>query len=77
MLSKKILNKGQVVIPKAIRDLLGIQEGDKVFIDVEGNRIRLEKKHDVVGKLREISQKHKVDISMKEIKEVLSQRHGG
>lgn len=77
MLSKKILNKGQVVIPKAIRDLLGIQEGDKVFIDVEGNRIRLEKEHDVVGKLREISQKHKVDISMKEIKEVLSQRHGG
>lgn len=34
----KITSKGQVTVPKAIRDALGISEGDEVVFRVEGNR---------------------------------------
>ena len=34
----KVTSKGQVTIPKAVRDALGIKEGDEVVFHVEGNR---------------------------------------
>ena len=33
MISKNVLAKGQIVIPKTIRDLLGINVGDKMIVD--------------------------------------------
>ena len=34
----KVTSKGQVTVPKAVRDALGIEEGDEVVFRVEGNR---------------------------------------
>jgi AbrB family looped-hinge helix DNA binding protein len=34
----KVTSKGQVTVPKAVRDALGIKEGDGVAFRVEGNR---------------------------------------
>jgi len=34
----KVTSKGQVTIPKAVRDAMGIKEGDEVVFRVEGNR---------------------------------------
>lgn len=34
----KITSKGQVTVPKAVRDALGIKAGDEVVFRVEGNR---------------------------------------
>lgn len=34
----KITSKGQVTVPKAVREALGISEGDEVIFRVEGNR---------------------------------------
>jgi AbrB family looped-hinge helix DNA binding protein len=34
----KVTSKGQVTLPKAVRDALGIEEGDDVVFRVEGNR---------------------------------------
>lgn len=34
----KVTSKGQVTVPKAVRDALGIKEGDDVTFRVEGNR---------------------------------------
>jgi antitoxin PrlF len=34
----KITSKGQVTVPKAVRDALGIKEGDEVVFRVEGTR---------------------------------------
>lgn len=34
----KVSSKGQVTVPKAVRDALGIEEGDEVVFRVEGNR---------------------------------------
>ena len=34
----KVTSKGQVTVPKAVRDALGIHEGDELIFRVEGNR---------------------------------------
>jgi AbrB family looped-hinge helix DNA binding protein len=34
----RITSKGQVTVPKAVRDVLGIKEGDQVVFRVEGKR---------------------------------------
>lgn len=34
----KVTSKGQVTVPKAVREALGISEGDEVVFRVEGNR---------------------------------------
>jgi AbrB family looped-hinge helix DNA binding protein len=39
----KITSKGQVTVPKAVREALGIKEGDEVVFRVEGNRALLAK----------------------------------
>ena len=33
-----VTSKGQVTVPKAVRDALGIKEGDKLVFRVEGDR---------------------------------------
>lgn len=37
----KVTSKGQVTIPKAVRDALGIGDGDEVGFRVEGDRAML------------------------------------
>ena len=34
----KVTSKGQVTVPKAVRDALGIKEGDEIVFRVEGQR---------------------------------------
>ncbi len=34
----KVTSKGQVTVPKAVREALGIKEGDEIVFRVEGNR---------------------------------------
>lgn len=34
----RVTSKGQITVPKAVRQALGIREGDKVVFRVEGNR---------------------------------------
>ncbi len=37
----KVMSKGQVTIPKSVRDVLGIDCGDKVTFIVEGQNVRV------------------------------------
>lgn len=37
----KVMAKGQVTIPKDIRDILGISNGDRISFIVEGNSVRI------------------------------------
>ncbi|MDZ4828091.1 MAG: AbrB/MazE/SpoVT family DNA-binding domain-containing protein [Actinomycetota bacterium] len=37
-IAAKVTSKGQVTVPKAVREALGIVEGDNVVFRVEGNR---------------------------------------
>ncbi len=40
-ISARLSKKGQFVIPKAIRDILGIREGDEILVTIEGERVVL------------------------------------
>lgn len=37
----KVMAKGQITIPKDVRDVLGVASGDRVTFVVEGNTIRM------------------------------------
>ena len=39
--SAKVMSKGQVTIPKDVRDVLGIKSGDRVTFIVEGKTVRV------------------------------------
>ena len=45
----KITSKGQVTVPKVVRDALGIREGDEVVFRVEGNRAVLARTPDFLA----------------------------
>jgi antitoxin PrlF len=45
----KVTSKGQVTVPKAVREALGIKEGDAVLFRVEGNRAVLAKTADFLS----------------------------
>jgi len=34
----RVSSKGQVTVPKVVRDALGVKEGDEIVFRVEGNR---------------------------------------
>ena len=36
--SARVTSKGQLTVPKAVRDALGIKEGDEITFRIEGNR---------------------------------------
>jgi AbrB family looped-hinge helix DNA binding protein len=44
--SAKITSKGQVTIPKSVRDALGLQEGDELLFRVERSRVVIAKTPD-------------------------------
>jgi AbrB family looped-hinge helix DNA binding protein len=51
----KVTSKGQVTVPKAVRDALGIREGDEIVFRVEGNRAVLARTSaflDMAGSIR-------------------------
>lgn len=39
--SAKVMAKGQVTIPKDIREILGVSSGDRVTFVVEGNTVQI------------------------------------
>lgn len=45
----KVTSKGQVTVPKVVRDALGIEEGDEVIFRVEGRRAVLAKTPDFLS----------------------------
>lgn len=51
----KVSSKGQVTVPKAVRDALGIHEGDEVVFRVEGNRAVLARTPDFLDLAGSIS----------------------
>ena len=45
-----ITQKGQITIPKAIRDLLGLTLGNKVLVSTNNNSVNLSKARDLMDK---------------------------
>jgi AbrB family looped-hinge helix DNA binding protein len=51
----KLTSKGQVTVPKAVREALGIEAGDEVVFHVEGNRAVLARTPDFLSLAGSIS----------------------
>lgn len=45
----KLTSKGQLTVPKVVRDALGLEEGDEVLFHVEGNRAVLARTPDLLA----------------------------
>lgn len=45
----RVSSKGQVTVPKAVRDALGIKEGDEIVFRVQGNRAVLARTPDFLS----------------------------
>jgi len=75
MISRNILAKGQIVIPKTIRELIGINVGDEILIDVKDEKIILSKKQNAKEIFLEVSNKKSHNMSMKKIKKELAARY--
>jgi AbrB family looped-hinge helix DNA binding protein len=44
LITTRVSKKSQIVIPKKIRDIVGISEGDELIVDVEGDKVILKVK---------------------------------
>ncbi len=51
----KMSKKGQIVIPKEIRDKFRIQPGDAVIFKIQGNKITIEKIQEKMSEILESS----------------------
>lgn len=45
----RVTSKGQVTVPKAVRDALGISEGDEIIFRVDGNQAILARTPDFLS----------------------------
>ena len=78
----KVTSKGQITIPIAIRNALGIREGDKILFMEEGNRViltnastnaLLKAQEAFQGVAEELGIKNEEDV-MKLVKEIRAER---
>ena len=53
----KVSSRGQVVIPEAMRKELGINEGTKLIVKEEANRLVIEVEKDFLRRLEELESK--------------------
>lgn len=77
----KVGPKGQIVIPKAIRERLGVRPNDVVFLDIEGERMVVEKPQDPLKVIEETAKRigaKSSQISMGDelYEEVFGGKHG-
>jgi AbrB family looped-hinge helix DNA binding protein len=48
-ISARMTSKGQITVPRAVRDALGLAEGDRVVFRVEGERATLARTPDLLA----------------------------
>jgi AbrB family looped-hinge helix DNA binding protein len=76
----KITKKGQIIIPKAIREKLGLKAGDKIIFESNGNGILIRKKEDsdineIIEEVSGIWKEHPL-FKNKTVKEIIEMIRG-
>ena len=68
----KLSSKGQITLPKEIREKLCLKEGDKVmFIEKEGEIIMLKSAENVINEMREAMKGEAERLGLKNIDDVV------
>lgn len=73
IIKRQIGEKGQVVIPRDIRELLNLSKGSEVIFDVQNNKVEIKQEQNPEEYLKDFldTPKLKKKISMKEIKKTI------
>ena len=64
-LRAKVDNKGRIIIPRSIRDSLGIKSGDELILSVEEDKIVVQKSSDAFDILRTVFKNLEFDRSLR------------
>ena len=71
IIKREIGEKGQVVIPKDIREYLGIRNGDNVVFEIKNDQVMLKQEQDPKEFLDEFLDTPKIKRGKKSIKEMI------
>lgn len=75
---REIGEKGQVVIPKDIREILNLRKGKKIVFEIKDREVSIKPEEDVEEFLKDffsIHEKIKKNITLKEIKKILDGKY--
>lgn len=77
IIKREIGEKGQVVIPKDIRNNLGFEVGVKITFEIEGDKVILKKEEDAEKVVEDFFNTPKISkkISFKELKKVYEEQY--
>ncbi len=75
IIKRKIGEKGQLVIPKDIRNELDLHVNDDVLIEVSDNKILIEKEKDPEEFLKDFLNVPKIKRTKKTIKEMIIEKY--
>ena len=77
IIRREIGEKGQVVIPKDIRDHLGLNIGVNIIFEVKDDEVVLKKEEDAVAIVKDFfnTPKIKKKISVKELKKIYEEQY--
>lgn len=64
--------KGQVVIPRDIREILGVREGEEIVFEVVGDEVKIKKKEEIEKFLKEFFSiaRLKKDLTIRDLKKI-------
>ena len=77
IIKREIGEKGQVVIPKDIREHLGLKIGEKVVFEVKDDKVTLKKEESerFLEEFLDVPNKLRRPISTKEIKKIILEQY--
>ncbi len=77
MIKRQLGEKGQVVIPKDIRELLGVRSGEEVVFEVVHNEVKIKKEQGVEKLVEDFldTPKLKKKLSATEIKRIILEQY--
>lgn len=76
-IKREIGQKGQVVIPKDIREYLGLSKGNKVVFEIRDKEVIIKQEQDPIKIVEDFfnTPKIKRKISVKELKEIYNEQY--
>lgn len=78
IIKREIGEKGQVVIPKDLRNLLGLKKGGKIIFEIKDKEIRIKSEQNPVEFVNDFLNvpKLKKRLNQKEIKNIMLEQYG-